>query len=77
MLSQSVGASNMIIYPGHSCSKPYKPYQFNNQWEIDSYKNNYNRYISCMQDYIDGAYDDIRMIQRNIDNAISEAKNLY
>jgi len=72
--TEQVQAGNIMIYPSPSCSRPYKPYQFNSEWELQSFKDDYERYIRCMQNYIDDAYDDIRQINNAIDDAVMQAK---
>ena len=52
-----------MFTPSHFCSKPvkpYKPYSFSSQWEIDNYNNQIDsfyddveRYKSCIQDFVD------------------------
>ena len=34
------GGSNLDYfgYPQHNCKKPYKPYEFRDQWELDDNK---------------------------------------
>jgi len=78
------GGSNLSFtgYPPHSCmkpTKPYKPYSFNSQWEIDSYNNEvefYNsalqQYLSCIDEYIENANNDIKRIKEKAQEAIDE-----
>ncbi|QSX33129.1 hypothetical protein JYB87_15585 [Shewanella avicenniae] len=79
------GGSNLGFrgYPSHSCSKPtkpFKPYSFNSQWEIDSYNSDvelYNsqlqQYLSCIDEYIENANNDIKRIKEKGQAAIDEA----
>lgn len=81
------GGSNLGFsgYNDHSCSKPmkpYKPYSFNSQWEIDNYNmevENYNyqwrSYISCIEEYLENANNDIKRIQEKQQEAIDEAQS--
>lgn len=39
--------------PSHYCSKPYKPFQFSSQYEIDSFRDDVERYKRCIMDFID------------------------
>ena len=78
------GGSNFSYqgYPSHSCfkpTKPYKPYSFNSQWEIDSYNSEvelYNsqrrEYLNCINDYIENANNDIERIREKVQTAIDE-----
>lgn len=38
--------------PSPSCMKPSKPYQFTSQWEIDSFKDDVDRYRRCIKDFV-------------------------
>ena len=79
------GGSNlpMFGYPSHDCykpTKPFEPYSFDNQLEIDSYNDeveHYNseleQYINCIQEYVDSASNDIKRIQEKAEEAIDEA----
>ena len=83
------GGSNLGIfgYPDHECykpSKPYEPYSFDSQYEIDSYNAqvrdyNYNieTYISCIEEYLDSAKNDIERIREKMNDAIEEANSPY
>jgi len=39
--------------PSHYCIKPTKPYEFTNQWQVDNYDNEVQRYKMCIIDFID------------------------
>ena len=83
------GDSNLGLmgYPEHSCLKPmklHKPYSFNSQWDIDNYNmqvDNYNNqwryYVSCIEEYLERADNDIKRIQEKQQAAISEVKSKY
>lgn len=38
--------------PSHSCRKPYKPFNFNNQWDVDQYNDDVRRFKRCIEDFI-------------------------
>lgn len=42
-----------VIAPTHMCMKPFKPYQFNNQWELDNFNDQVSSYQTCIEDFID------------------------
>jgi hypothetical protein len=81
------GGSNLGYsgYPSHSCTKPmkpFKPYSFNSQWEIDSYNSGVNlynmqlrQYSNCIQEYLENANNDIKRIKEKSQDAINEAGN--
>ncbi len=70
-------------YPSHDCikpDKPYKPYSFNSQWEIDSYNSevetynsNLRVYSDCIDEYLENANNDIERIKQKAKEAINEA----
>lgn len=37
----------------HFCSKPVKPYKFTSQWEAQSFKDDVNRYKTCITNFVD------------------------
>jgi hypothetical protein len=37
----------------HSCSKPYKPYQFNSEYEYQNFLEEVETYKRCIQDFIE------------------------
>lgn len=77
-----LGGTNLGIfgYPSHDCGmkppKPFRPFSFSSQWEIDSYNmevDSYNlamnRFVSCLREYIDNSKNDIKRIEEKIDEA--------
>jgi hypothetical protein len=42
-----------MFTPSHSCSKPFKPYQFNSQWELDNFNDDVQRYKRCILDFVE------------------------
>jgi hypothetical protein len=78
------GATNFGFsgYPDHTClkpNKPFKPYSFNSEWEVNSYNNDvdyYNsqlqQYFGCIDEYIEGAKNDIKRIENKAKEAIDE-----
>lgn len=71
-----------MFEPNHNCykpSKPFKPYSFNSQWELDNYKNQINifktevqTYQSCINRFISQQEDEIQNHQNAINNSIDE-----
>ena len=64
-----------IITPCHSCSKPYKPYEFSSQYEIDNFRNEVEAYKRCLNDFIDEQNEAIRMHQNAAQEAIDDWNN--
>lgn len=61
--------------PNHSCSKPYKPYQFNSQYEIDRFNEEVQRYKQCISDFVEKQNDAIRNHSNAADDAINDWNN--
>ncbi len=68
------GSSNLGIfgYPDHTCSKPYKPYSFTTQWEVDSFNAELTTYYKCIDEYVDAAKNDIDRIIEKANEAVDE-----
>ncbi|AWB57588.1 hypothetical protein [Colwellia sp. Arc7-D] len=61
-----------MFTPSPSCSKPYKPYEFTEQYQVDSFNNDVQRYKRCIQDFVDEQNDAVRKHQQAADDAIDE-----
>ena len=61
-----------IFSPSHSCRKPYKPYKFNNEWEVQNFKNGVEAYRRCIEDFVDEQSSAARKHQDAADGAIEE-----
>lgn len=70
---QNVSAD--IFNPSHSCSKPYKPYKFNSEWEVESFKNDVERYKSCISDFVEEQNNAVRYHSDAAEEAIEEWNN--
>lgn len=78
------GGSNLGIfgYSDHECtppSKPYKPYSFSSQYQIDAYNaevEQYNskmrRYRDCIIEYVENAENDIKRVVEKANEAIDQ-----
>lgn len=71
-----IGGSNLGLlgYPEPECSKPYKPYEFNDKYEYEIYKSKMENYISCIKEYAENANHDIQRINDAVEEAIRKAK---
>ena len=49
-----------MFAPSHSCYKPSKPYQFNSEWEVSSFKSEVESYRNCIQNFVEEQNDSIR-----------------
>lgn len=93
VLSLPIAASAIVFggsslgymgYPSNDCAKPikpFKPYSFDSQWEVDSYNTeveqynaDFEAYIGCMKEYVENANNDIKRINEKIQEAIDEVR---
>jgi len=42
-----------MFTPSHSCLKPHKPYEFNDQYELDNFMSDVESYKKCIQDFVE------------------------
>jgi hypothetical protein len=64
-----------MFFPSHSCSKPYKPYQFNNEWELENFKNEVEQYKQCITEFVEEQDEAIRKHKNAAEEAIDEWNN--
>lgn len=71
------GGSNLgfLGYPKHSCSQPYKPFQFTSQSQVNMYNADLEVYFNCIDSYVENAKNDIDRIIEAANEAISEANS--
>lgn len=65
-------ASADTFTPSHLCSKPYKPFQFNSEWELENFTNQVRSYKTCIMDFIEEQEDAIQKHQDAAEEAITE-----
>jgi len=58
--------------PSHMCSKPYKPFEFNSQYEVDTFNEDVRRYKQCILDFVEEQNEAIRNHQNAQEEAIEE-----
>lgn len=61
-----------MFTPSPSCHKPIKPYKFTQQYEVDSYNNDLDRYKRCIDNFISEQKDAANNHKEAINNAIEE-----
>lgn len=64
-----------MFTPSHSCSKPYKPFQFNSQWEVDSFYEEVEAYKRCISNFVDEQNEEAVNHQEAASDAIDEWNN--
>jgi len=58
--------------PSHYCNKPNKPYEFTDQWQVDSYNSDVTRYKNCIESFVDEQNTATRNHASAADDAISD-----
>lgn len=61
-----------MFTPSHSCSKPYKPYQFDSDWELRQFQDDVEDYKRCISDFVEEQEDAVRKHQEAAQEAIDE-----
>lgn len=61
-----------IFQPSHSCTKPYKPFQFDSEADFETFMYMVKNYKACIQDFVDEQEDRIKKHQNAIDEAIED-----
>jgi len=64
-----------MFEPSHYCSKPIKPYSFNDQWEYDQFLAEVEEFKACIDDFVQEQQDAIEVHQDAIEEAIDEWNN--
>jgi hypothetical protein len=69
----SVGSVQADTFkPNAYCTKPTKPYQFTNDWQITQYRNDVERYQRCISDFVESQNKAIKNHQKAAEDAIEE-----
>lgn len=61
--------------PSHDCSKPYVPYQFDSEWELDNFKSEVEDYKRCLSDFVEEQEEAIQAHSEAAEEAIDEWNN--
>lgn len=74
-----LGGSNLgpLGYPEAKCIKPIKPYNLSDNYQLNSYKYDIEKYIDCVNEYLDNAENDISRIKEEAQEIINDSKRLY
>lgn len=71
MLMTSVAVADSW-QPSHSCRKPYKPFSFSNQWEVDSFNDDVRQYRKCIEEFIEEQQEAIDNHRQAAEEAIDD-----
>ncbi|WP_242343604.1 MULTISPECIES: hypothetical protein [Anaeromyxobacter] len=58
--------------PSHHCRKPYKPYRFSSESELESFKDEVERYGECIKEFVSEQKEAARTHQEAGSEAIDE-----
>jgi len=75
-----IGDSNLDYfsgYPDPTCTKPYKPYQLDDDFAVQSYNSQEDEYVRCINKYVDNAKNDIARIKEKANAAVDKANSPY
>ncbi|HBT32961.1 MAG TPA: hypothetical protein DEB15_09020 [Pusillimonas sp.] len=64
-----------MFEPSHICNKPYKPFEFASQWELDSFNDEVRQYKQCIANFVDEQNEAVANHQRAAEQAIDEWNN--
>lgn len=64
-----------MFTPSHYCSKPYKPYDFADEWAVQRFKDDVETYQSCIEDFVEEQRNAIKKHQKAAAEAIDEWNN--
>src|SRR5690606_26468454 len=58
--------------PSHYCSKPDKPFEFEDKWELDDFNSEVEDYKQCISDFVDEQNSAVKHHQNAAQEAIDE-----
>ncbi len=69
---------NINYYPKHNCQKPFNIEIKKSENDKDFEKKNkeVSKYIKCLSDYVEKATNDMEKIQKNIQDAIEDVREI-
>lgn len=59
-------------YPDHTCSEPYVPFSFSDQFELDNFKRDVEEYRDCIKKYVEAAKLDKERITEKSNEAVEQ-----
>jgi hypothetical protein len=70
LLANPLSADIFVSSP--YCSKPYKPYEFDSQYELDNFNDEVQQFKRCISDFVDEQNQAARHHQQAAEDAIEE-----
>lgn len=75
LLAASAPTAADMFSPSHSCSKPYKPHKFDDQWALSRFKQDVEAYKHCIADFVDEQNEEAQRHREAAEEAIEEWNN--
>ncbi len=72
LLALSTPSLADVFQPDHYCIKPYKPFQFSSQWELNTFNDAVQQYKICIAEFVEEQEDAIRNHRMAAEDAIDE-----
>lgn len=61
-----------MFEPSHSCYAPSKPYEFEDEWQLNRFKDEVEEFRSCIEDFVEEQNDAVRKHQDAAEEAIDD-----
>lgn len=61
-----------VYQPSHDCSKPDRPFEFEDDWELENFSSEVEDYKQCISDFVDEQNEAIKRHQNAAQEAIDE-----
>lgn len=74
LLIANIAHADMFT-PSHSCSNPNKPYEFQSEWQLQSFMNEVENYKNCIIDFVEEQNQEAQNPQEAAEGAIQDWNN--
>ncbi len=71
----SVNARADMFTPNHNCMKPFKPYSFNSDYDVQRFKREVENYKNCIENFLEKQNREIENHISAKEKAIEEYNN--
>ena len=73
MGASPIAADSWVV--SHSCYKPFKPFEFTDQWQLDNFNFEVEQYRYCIEEFVEEQEYAIRRHEQAAEEAIDEWNN--
>lgn len=74
-LVHPVAANADMLPPSHGCVKPYKPYEFTSESQVQAFRSDVEMYRMCISDFVDEQTDAAATHEEAAEQAIRDWNN--